>query len=238
MEKKINIYAGNNSVEISIPLKGSNLEGVIGVRIQKDQSVWSALSQHLSNRYCEIMDTVCKKLKDTKPSLNFKFLMWVINLGKDIHTQIPQELSGEEVLSYAQELVRIVTLQKEEDFGATCEVINTQHGCVLTVTIGDQIILEDLVEPVLDTTEEVVGSTPTQPEPPEQEDEEVVTDPPPNQHQTPNEGFFSLELVACQNDTCSNVCVELLTDAEIDMVISSNNALWRRYSINGTNALW
>ena len=238
MEKKINIYAGNNSVYISIPLKGSNLEGVIGVRIQKDQSVWSALSQHLSNRYCEIMNNVSKKLKDTNPSLNFKFLMWVINLGKDIHTQIPQELSEEEVLSYAQELAKIVTLQNEEDFGATCEVINTQHGCVLTVTIGDQVVFEDLVEPVLDATEEVVDSTPTQPEPSEQEDEEVVMDPPPNQHQNPNEGFFSLELVVCQNTTeTDDVLIDFDAD-KVNKLILSNAAVWQRYSINGTNSLW
>lgn len=241
MEKKINVYAGNYSstVEISILLKESNLEGVTGVKLPKDQSLWRVLLQHLTDKYSQILDSVCKEFNETNPRLNFKFLKWTMDLGENTDTQIPQELLADKnILVYVQKLKDIVVLQNKSDFGASGSVINTQHGCVLTVTIDDKVVFEELVEPVFNTSEEVVGSTPTQPEPLDREEEDVAVEPPPAQHQTPNEGFFSLELVVCQNTTETD---DVLIDFDVDKVnklILSNAAVWQRYSINGTNALW
>ncbi len=235
MEKKINVYAGNYSsvVEISIPLKESNLEGVTGAKLPKDQSLWAVLSQHLTDKYSQILDTVCKEFNETNPCLNFKFLKWTMDLGENVDTQIPQELlADKDILVYVHKLKDIAVLQNKSDFGASGAVINTQYGCVLTVTIGDRVVFEDLVEPVYDTVEKEVDLSSTQSEALDrEEEEEVVVEPSPTQHQTFVEEYSSLELVVCQN-------ASFLIGFDVDKVILANEALWQRYSLSGTNALW
>ncbi len=164
------------------------------------------------------------------------FLKWLEDMTESNGTApIPSQLNNKQKV-----FTRIASVMKtlyNVPGSLISDLVNTAEGYVFTLTMGSKVIFQDLVEPIYHVIEEEVDQippqleTPDQPEPLGQEEVEVVVEPSPTQHQTFVEEHSSLELVVCQN-------ASFLIGFDVDKVILANEALWQRYSLNGTNALW
>ena len=238
MEKFIIVRCADSQTDNQVKLGQShnleeNLKGVIlPVEADEINTVLDKTRNDLEAKLETMLSFVRKIVKGKTEDI---FLKWMEDLSESNYTApVPNQFKKQKMFSDLVKVMKVLVNPSESLIG---DLVKTSEGYVLTLTLDSNVIFQDLVEPMYRVIDEEVDLSSTQSEALDrEEEEEVAVEPPPAQHQTFSEERPSFELVVCEHTTETDD--DFLIGFDVDKVILANEALWQRYSISGTNALW